>query len=200
MPAASQLDPREAQHFRRAVDADRLRRARAEQFDHPPGAGADIDQPAERPLAKRAVDRALDLALGDVERADRVPHLGVGGEIARRRPRRGRRGPRRAGRRRRRTGRASSGSAQRRCSANSGSVRVRVGQLRNTQLPSLRRSSEAGVDQDLDVARDPRLALPEHLRELADRQLHRPEQREDAQPRRVGEGLKKVGEREVPKP
>ena len=70
-----ELDPGQAQHLRRAVDADRLRRARAEQLDHPSGAGADIDQPAERALAQRAVDRALDLAFGDVERADLVPDV-----------------------------------------------------------------------------------------------------------------------------
>ncbi|WIX29269.1 hypothetical protein QQW99_19470 [Bacillus amyloliquefaciens] len=45
---------------------------------------------------------------------------------------------------------------------------------------------EAGVAQDLDVAADARLALPEDLRKLADRQLHRAQQREDAQPRRIG--------------
>ena len=50
---------------------------------------------------------------------------------------------------------------------------------------------EAGVDQDLDVARDARLALPEHLGELADRQLHRPQQREDAQPVGIGKRLEK---------
>ena len=33
-------------------------------------------------LAKRQVDRALDLAFGDMERADLVPHLGMAGEIA----------------------------------------------------------------------------------------------------------------------
>ena len=43
------------------------------------------------------------------------------------------------------------------------------------------------------MARDPRLALAEHLGELADRQFHRPQQREDAQPRRVGKRLEQVG-------
>src|SRR5213082_2450933 len=37
-----------------------------------------------------------------------------------------------------------------------------------------------GVGQDLEVARDARLALPEHLRKLPHRQLHPPQQGEDA--------------------
>ena len=55
---------------------------RREQFDHPPRAGADIDQPSDRAVGQRAVDGPLDLALGDVERANHVPHLGMAGEIA----------------------------------------------------------------------------------------------------------------------
>ena len=54
---------------------------RAEQLDHPAGAGADVDEPAEMALAERPVDRPLDLALGDVQRADLVPNLGMTGEI-----------------------------------------------------------------------------------------------------------------------
>ena len=45
------------------------------------------------------------------------------------------------------------------------------------------------------MARDTRLALPEDLRELADRQFHNPQQRQDAQTRRVGKRLKSIGER-----
>ena len=40
------------------------------------------------------------------------------------------------------------------------------------------------------MAADPRLALAQHLRQLADRQLHRPEQRKDAQPRRIRQSAK----------
>ena len=45
---------------------------------------------------------------------------------------------------------------------------------------------DAGIAEDLDVAADARLALAQHLRQLAYRQLHRAEQREDAQPGRIG--------------
>ena len=52
-----------------------------------------------------------------------------------------------------------------------------------------------GVGENLEMARDARLALPEDLRQLSDRQLHQPKQRDDAQPGRIGECLESVGER-----
>ena len=54
----------------------------------------------------------------------------------------------------------------------------------------------AGIGEDANMARYARLALAEDLRELADRKLHRAQQREDPQPRRVGESLQQVGERQ----
>ena len=48
------------------------------------------------------------------------------------------------------------------------------------------------------MARNPGLALAEQLGQFADRQLHRPQQRKDAQPRRIGQRLEKRGELEVP--
>ena len=52
---------------------------------------------------------------------------------------------------------------------------------------------DAGIGEDLDVARDPRLALGENLGQFADRQFHPPQEREDAQPRRVRKRLEQVG-------
>src|SRR3712207_7774760 len=46
---------------------------------------------------------------------------------------------------------------------------------------------------DPHVARDSRLALPEHLRKLADRQLHRPQQGEDSKPRRIPQRTEDLG-------
>ena len=120
-------------------------------------------------LAKRAATRRLDLALGDVERAQRVPIGGVAGEIALG-------GGGAVGAHRGEPGGVGGGP---------GIVAVELGpavdeleqaarsaargpRLRNTQLPFLAALGEAGVDQDLDVARDARLALAEHLGELAD--------------------------------
>ena len=144
---------------------------------------------------ERAVDRPLDLAFGDVERADLVPDLGMAGEIARRRPRRGRRGPRRVARHRRRTAPASAASAQRSIKREHRLDALGVGQGQEHPAAFLAALEHAGVGEDLQVARHPRLALAEHLRQLADRQLHDPQQREDPQPRRIGKRLETVGER-----
>src|SRR3546814_5861000 len=65
-----QLDPGQAQHLGRAVDAERAVGGGAEQLDHTAGAGADVDEPADRPVSESAGDRRLDLALGDVERSE----------------------------------------------------------------------------------------------------------------------------------
>ena len=174
-PGRLELHPRQPQHFRRAVDADRLARTRPEQLDHPPGPGADVDQPAERALAKRAVDRALDLAFGDMERTDLVPDLGMAGEIAA-----GGFGPLGADG----LGARGVGSEQR-PGRRVGPVvdqrehrldLVGVGQGQEHPAALLAPLEHAGIGEDLQVARDARLALAEHLRQLADRQLHQPQQ------------------------
>ena len=56
---AGRPDAREA-----GLDARRLERAVGEQFDHPPGAGADVDQPAERARgrARRSIARSTSLS------------------------------------------------------------------------------------------------------------------------------------------
>src|SRR5690242_17455245 len=77
-----ELHPREAKHFRGAVDADRLSGAGTEQFDHPTRASADVNEPAKHLSGKSTVDRALDFAFGDVEGSYLVPDLGVVCEIA----------------------------------------------------------------------------------------------------------------------
>jgi hypothetical protein len=45
------------------------------------------------------------------------------------------------------------------------------------------------VGEDLEVPADPRLALPENLCELTDRQLHLAQERKQAEPARIGKGL-----------
>ena len=187
-----QLDPRQPQHFRGAVDPDRLLGARPEQLDHSAGAGADIDQPPERPVAERALHRLLDFAFGDVERADRVPHFGVGGEI---------------------TGRGfgavgADGVEPRRVGLEQGLGRLvgpaieqsehRVGPLglgKRQEHPAafLAPFDHPGIGEDLEMARHPRLALGENLGEFADRQFHPPQKREDPQPGRVRKRLEQVG-------
>ena len=82
-PGLGELGAGEAEHFRAAVDAERLVGAAAEQFDHPAGAGADVDQPADRrrPASARAIAASTSLSATWSERK-RVPVAGVAGEIA----------------------------------------------------------------------------------------------------------------------
>ena len=163
MPAASSLT-----RARRSISDERSMPiawlgARAEQFDHPPGAGADIEQPAERPLAKRSVDRLLDLAFGDMERADLSHVVGMGGEIAAAASARSARIA---------SSRAASAANQRARSPH----RPAIDQLEHGSVTRARRRASgipscppcggrasAGVGEDPDMARDPRLALPEQL-------------------------------------
>ena len=56
---------------------------------------------------------------------------------------------------------------------------------------------EPGIGEDPDVARHARLALPEDEGQLADRQLHDPQKRQDPHPRRVGKRLETIGKREA---
>jgi hypothetical protein len=68
-----------------------------------------------------------------------------------------------------------------------------LGEAQEHPAPLLSALGEAGLDQDPDVPRDPRLALPEHLGELAHRQLHRAEQGEDPEASGIAKGTEDLG-------
>ena len=53
----------------------------AEQFQHAPGAGAEIEQRADRLVGERRADRLFDRGVGDVQLADAVPLGGMAAEI-----------------------------------------------------------------------------------------------------------------------
>ena len=72
---------------------------------------------------------------------------------------------------------------------------VGIGERQEHPAAFLAPLEHPGVGEDLEMARNARLALAEHLRQLADRQLHQPQQRDDAQPRRIGKRLESIGER-----
>ena len=72
---------RERQHVEREVDAEPALELRAEQLEHAAGAGAEIEQRAERPVGERGADRRLHRLVGDVQRADAVPLGGMRLEI-----------------------------------------------------------------------------------------------------------------------
>ena len=118
---------------------------------------------------------------GRVQRADRVPVGGAVGEIGRRllAPRFARRrqpgavgGERRVGRIEARDQRAGERAAA-------------VGEAEEGPRALALALGEAGLDQQLEMARDARLRLAEDGDELADRQLGFAEQAEEAQPRHL---------------
>ena len=192
-PRLLELDAGEAEHLGRLVDADRIGRAGREQFDHPAGAGADVDQAPKRPLAKRPVDRLLDIAFGDMERANLVPDAGMDAEIAGG-------GLGAVGAHGLEPGRVG---AEQVVGALIGPLVDQREHRRDLVLVTERQKNpasflapleDAGVGEDLEVARDPRLALAEDLRQFAHRQFHQPQKRDDPQPGRIGECLEAVGE------
>ena len=70
--------------------------SRREQFEHAPGAGAEIEQRADRLVGERSADLGLDRLIGHVQLADAVPFGGVAAEIVLRRGGAGARARRRA--------------------------------------------------------------------------------------------------------
>src|SRR5690606_2197638 len=79
------------QHFRTEVYADATLGAASEKFQHPSGAGTEINDEIEFPPRRTKRHHGLlDLGFGHIKRADTVPLLRIGPEIGRRplRPRR----------------------------------------------------------------------------------------------------------------
>ena len=186
---AGRLDTpaRQPQHLRRPVDTDGRHCGRTEQFDHSPGARADVEQPADRTVAEQVDDRRLDLGLGDMERADTVPIGGMNGEIGgsdggafgtdRRQPR------------------AVGVAAVPECieQPQNRPDMCRVTEANEDPRAFLGAPDQTGIAEDLEVTRHPWLALPEHLGQLADGQLHVPHEIDDPQAGWIGEstqGLK----------
>ncbi len=187
-----QLGARQTQHFRAAVDGGAVVGGGAEQFDHPPGAGADIEQPAERAVVDHGGQCGLDLGLGHIERADRIPLAGVLREEIRRALIA--HGANRAQlltvagmlRRQRLAHRVL--AAQKRIEQPRGRmVAAWQGGAQEDPAAFLVPFGQASLRQDADVARHARLALVEHLRQFAHRQLHQLQQQHDAQPAIVGQ-------------
>ncbi len=87
MLQAGAVEPRarERQHVERQIEAEAAFDIAGEQFEHAPGAGAEIEQRADRLVGERGADRIFDRGVGDMELADAVPFGGVAPEIILRR-------------------------------------------------------------------------------------------------------------------
>ncbi len=151
------------------VDAERAIRLGREQLQHAAGAGADVEQTADGPLADRLTDRRLDRFLGDVHGAQVIPVGGVGLEVRGRRP--GARAahlvePRPVGQQHGIVARDGIDDLPRQTRGG--------GDLRHEQEhPGALAVAldEAGLDEQLEVPGDARLRLPEDGDEFADGEL-----------------------------
>ena len=81
---AGEIGAGKRQHFARLVDAHRLFDPGGQHLEQPAGAGTDVEQPL-RPQRQVMRKGAFDLPVGDVQRAQFVPALGVVAEEACRR-------------------------------------------------------------------------------------------------------------------
>ena len=83
MPEPGAVEPGagERQHVEGQVEAEAALDLRAEQLEHAPGAGAEIEQRADLAAGERAADRLLHRLVRDMKLADAVPLGGVAAEI-----------------------------------------------------------------------------------------------------------------------
>ena len=171
-----------------------LLRAGAEQFEDAPGAGAEIDQKVERPLAQRLVHGGLDLAFGHMERANPVPlgrvRLEVGlGRLGARLLHGFRAGAVAVNGQVGRVEALDNGAGERALGSAVGEAEEHPGALAEA-------GDEAGFGHELQVPADARLALRQDLGQILDVQLRARKQRQDAQARglaRGAQGRKRVG-------
>ncbi len=187
-PGAVEPRARQRQHVERNIEAEPALDVRAEQFQHAAGAGAEIEQRADRPVGERGADRVLHRFVGDMQLADAIPLGGVAAEI-------GLRGGRARGAHRRQplaVARHASDRPDRAARARRAPLRRRPPcSAEPEERPGAfaKALDQAGFGQQLEMARDARLRLAQNLGEVGDRQFGFGQQREDAQPRRLAGGL-----------
>ncbi len=185
--AAFELRARVGQHGRAQVDAEAAPIALAEELEHAPRSGAEVEEEIERARAQRLRDDGLHVRLGHVQGADAVPFAGVGLEVG--------------------LSRLLALLPQGLC-APPVADKDRIGAVHGLEdqprerpaLASLgqpeihpaafrRALHQPGLGQQLQMPADAGLALPQDAREVLDVELSRREQHDQAQPRRLGHGL-----------
>ena len=175
---------RDGQHFRAHIDADTVPDLRRQQFEHPAGAGARIEQRLHRLQAQHGRDGGFNILLRRVQRADALPIGGVCLEESRSfggaRFAHGRQAP--AVRRQR------VGLAFRKPREDMTQLRARPLLRRAIEHPAsfLEAQDQPGIAQQFEVAGDARLALAQDLGQLGDGQLRLPQDQQQAQPGRIG--------------
>ena len=180
---AGALQPvaRDGQHVERQIEAEAALDLRAEHFQHAPGAGAEIEQRAERLVGERGADRVFHRRVGDMQLADAVPLGGVRAEI----------GLRRGGARLAHGGElgavAGDGLVGRiemrqQRAGDLGAAAV-LGQAEERPGAFAEALDQTGLGQQLEVARDARLRLAQDVGQVGDGQLGLGQQRQQAQAR-----------------
>ena len=192
-PARSSRARAMRQHVEREIEAEPALDLGAEQFEHAAGAGAEIEQRAERRAGERRADRRLDRLVGDVQLADAVPLGGMAAEIGLRGG--GARGPH-GGQPLAvaRDGRIAGIEPRDQLARELGAAAV-LAEAEEGPGAFAEPLDQAGLGQQLEMARDARLRLAQDVGEIGDRQLGLGEQRQDAQPRRLAGRLEGAVER-----
>ena len=180
---AGALQPvaRQQQHVEREIEAEPALDLGAEQFEHAAGAGAEIEQRAERLVGERGADGVFDRLVGDVQLADAVPFGGVRAEIGlrgggARLPHRGE--PLAVAR----DGRIGRIEPREQRARNLGPAAV-LGQAEERPGALAEALDQAGFGQQLEMARNARLRLAQDVGEVGDGQFGLGQQRQHAQPR-----------------
>ena len=186
-PRALQLGARQHEHVRREVDADGAVDLVGENFQDAPGAGADVEQVGHLLAGDELGELALHLVVVDIEGAQFVPLHGDLAEVVL--------GP--AGALAHQFLEALQIAQHRRVVVRQGvdqglcqgRRRAMVGQAEIDPAALAVAVQQAGLGQQLQVARQPRLALAEDLDQVGDRQVGMGTEHQQTQARRLGSGL-----------
>ena len=178
---------RQQQHVERQIEAEPAFDFLAEQFEHAAGAGAEIEQRAERLVGERCADRVFDRVVGDVQLADAVPFGGMRAEIGLRRGGAGlaHRGEPLAVARNRLVGGIEPLEQRAR---HLGAAAV-LGQPEEGPGALAEALDQPGLGQQLEMARDARLRLAQDVGQVGDGQFGLGQQRQHAQARLLAGGL-----------
>src|SRR5262249_17935369 len=149
------------QHVERKIEPEAALNLLTEKLEHPPGTGPKIEQGAERLFGKRGADCILNRIVGHMQVADAVPLGGVRTEIGLR------------GGGARLAHRSKPRAVPRddlvcgietidECPRDVGAVAV-FGKTEESPCPLAKSLDQAGLGQELEVARNTRLGLPEDV-------------------------------------
>ena len=177
------MRPRQRKHFRAEIDTDAALCLRSEEFEHSPGARAEIGNHFHLASDAEAHHGLLDLVFRHIERPDPVPFVGIGPKI------------RRCLLSTHRTHRFQTfaiardhdiflrdQSRQHLCKRGHSAT---AGKTVENPAPLPKPFEKPRLAKQLQMTANARLALPQNLRQLGDRQFAARQQCQQTQPRRL---------------